>query len=127
MTTKLFMAFLISFTMLVPLPAQAHHSFAATYDVSQVITIEGKLVALQFRNPHVRIHVIVTGEAGKAERWSVEWGAASTLMREKITRDTLRPGDHVVIEGSPGRSGNQLRMNNIKRPSDGWEWSGEVK
>lgn len=125
MTTKLFMAFLISFTMFAP--AQAHHSFAATYDVSQVITIEGKLVALQFRNPHVRIHVIVTDEAGKAERWSVEWGAASTLKREKITRDTLIPGDHVVIEGSPGRSGNQLRMNSIKRPSDGWEWSGEVK
>ena len=111
--------------------ASAHHSFAATYIESAEITIEGDLVQFLYRNPHSFVHVIGydTSDTTKAQhRYSAEWGGGSRLNQEGVTRDTLRPGDHVIITGSPGRNpaDHRLRMASIHRPRDGWKWAGVV-
>jgi len=100
----------------------AHHSFTATYHEDQTVKIEGKLVQFQFRNPHSFVQVL----DDQGTRWSVEWGGAGQLGGQGVTRETLKPGDVVVITGNPGRTpeDHRVRMVTIKRPSDGFGWGG---
>jgi len=100
----------------------AHHSFTATYHEDQTVKIEGKLIQFQFRNPHSFVQVL----DDQGTRWSVEWGGAGQLGGQGVTRETLKPGDVVVITGNPGRTpeDHRVRMVTIKRPSDGFGWGG---
>lgn len=110
----------------VSVPAFAHHSFPATYQVDKMVTIEGTVQQFLFRNPHSFVHVIAPDEHGKMVVWAVEWGAGSTLSSSSIDRNTLKPGDKVIVSGNPARdaSSHRLRMRAIERPSDGWKWEG---
>jgi hypothetical protein len=107
-------------------PAFAHHSFAATYFEDKTDKIEGELVQFLFRNPHSFVHVEVRDASGSVVRYAVEWGAGLQLNQQGVTRDTLKPGDHVIVTGNPGRNpeDHRLRMRSISRPSDGWKWGG---
>lgn len=106
--------------------AYAHHSFASTYIEGQKMTIEADVLQFLYRNPHSFLQLESKDAKGKAITWAVEWGATAQLGAQGVQRDTLRPGDHVVIIGEPGRNpeDHRLRMLNIKRPSDGWTWKG---
>jgi Family of unknown function (DUF6152) len=102
--------------------AYAHHSFAATYDQKQTITITGKMVQFSFRNPHSFVQVEVDDGKDKI-RWAVEWAGAAQLANSGIQNDTLKYGDTVVITGNPGRNpeDHRIRMTTVKRP-DGFSW-----
>ena len=121
-----------SFTLLLivalvsAVPARAHHSFAATYFEDKVNKIEGNLVQFLFRNPHSFVHIEAPDESGQMQRWAIEWGAGLQLGQQGVARDTLKVGDHVIVEGNPGRNpaDHRLRMRSILRPADGWKWSG---
>jgi len=116
----------IAAAVVAAIPAHAHHSFSATYFEDKVQKVEGNLVQFLYRNPHSFVHVEGPDENGVAQRWAVEWGAGLQLNQQGVMRDTLRVGDHVIIEGNPGRNpqDHRLRMRSILRPSDGWKWSG---
>ena len=108
-------------------PAQAHHSFPATYMVDQTVTIQGTVVQFLFRNPHSFVHVMAKDpKSGQNVVWAVEWGAGGALGADNVKHDTLRPGDKVIVTGNPARdaASHRLRMRAIERPSDGWKWSG---
>ena len=104
--------------------AWGHHSFAAVYLEDQEVTIEGRLVQFLWRNPHTLVHVMVEQEDGSNVRYVVEWGSATQLGATGVSRETLRPGDYVVINGNPGRNveDNRVRLLNFLRPSDGLTW-----
>jgi hypothetical protein len=106
----------------------AHHSFIATYSADKTIKIEGKLVQFLFRNPHSFVQVEVPDEQGVMQRWAVEWGGAGQLGGQGVTRETLRPGDIVVITGNPGRNAanHRLLMVSLQRPVDGYTWGGKA-
>ncbi|MCZ0951747.1 MAG: DUF6152 family protein [Rhodospirillaceae bacterium] len=120
-------AVLAGAVVMLGLPAAAHHSFSATYHIDEQMTIEGRLVAFLYRNPHAFLHVNVTDEDGDTARWAIEWGGAAVLTSQSVTRETLKPGDFVVVTGNPGRNpeDHRMRMQHIERPSDGWAWGGE--
>lgn len=105
-------------------PLVAHHSFAAVYFPNQSVSIEGELVAFEFRAPHTWVHVMVATDDGRILRYSAEWGGVRQLRRAGITQDTLHPGDYVRITGNPSREVGQplLRLTRIERPDDGWQW-----
>jgi hypothetical protein len=107
--------------------AYAHHSFAATYLEDQSVTIEGELVQFLFRNPHSFVHVMVKDKDGQMVRYAVEWGGAGQLGGQGVTRETLKPGDVVVISGAPGRNpaDHRVRMVSLRRPKDGFGWGGK--
>ena len=107
--------------------AYGHHSFAATYNEGQKKTIEGEIVQFLWRNPHSFVHMIAKDDSGKPQRWAIEWGAGGQLGNQGVARDTLKPGDHVVVTGDISRTPGdfRLRMRTILRPSDGWRWGGE--
>lgn len=105
----------------------AHHSFAALYDGEELVTIEGRIASVAVRNPHSFVHVLVTGVNGEQARWAIEWGSANELGR--LNRDSLKPGDEVVVVGNPSRTAgnNQMKMVRIERPADGWLWEGTFR
>lgn len=112
--------------MTTAVPAQAHHSFPATYIVDQTVTIEGTVVQMMLRNPHSFVQVMVRDKDGKTITWAIEWGAGGDLTGKGVGANTLKPGDKVRVTGNPARdpAAHRLRMNSIVRPSDGWKWSG---
>jgi hypothetical protein len=117
---------LLTVALVSTVPARAHHSFAATYFEDKVNKIEGNLVQFLFRNPHSFVHIEAPDESGQMQRWAIEWGAGLQLGQQGVARDTLKVGDHVIVEGNPGRNpaDHRLRMRSILRPADGWKWSG---
>lgn len=104
--------------------AYAHHSVAALYNARKTIKIEGRLISFSFRSPHSFVIVEAPDVAGKMQRWEVAWNAARELANTGITRETFKPGDHVVITGNPGRNPDDhiVRMVMFLRPSDGLTW-----
>jgi len=110
--------------LLVGSAGSAHHSYAATYDTSKDVKLEGKLVQFVYRNPHTFVHVQTTDPTGKMERWAVEWSGTSQLDRAGVSRDTLKIGDSVVVTIHPSRVAGDFRglMVRLVRPSDGFNW-----
>jgi hypothetical protein len=104
--------------------AYAHHSYAATYDVTREITLEGKLVQFVYRNPHSFVHVEAADDKGMPQRWAVEWSGGGQLANQGVTKDSLKVGDVVVITARPSRVPGEFRalMLRLKRPSDGFTW-----
>lgn len=109
--------------------AYGHHSFAATYFVDQTSKIDGTVKEFLWRNPHSFIKVEAPDEKGDVQMWSIEWGGGAQLSQAHVTRETLKPGDHVVIVGNPGRdpAEHRIRIKSITRPSDGWKWEGVIQ
>ena len=104
----------------------AHHSFAAHYVEDQSVSIEGDLVQFEYRNPHSWVHVNARDETGVMRQVAAEWASAPRLKQWGISEDTLKPGDRVVIAGSPSRNPTEYRMHlkSIQRRADGWQWAG---
>ncbi len=110
---------------LAAVPALSHHSFAAVYDSDQEVTIEGKVVQFQYRNPHSVLHVLAKDSSGTEKRYAIEWQGATQLGATGISAQTVHPGDPVIVTGYPGRvaAENRILMVEIKRTSDDFAWA----
>ncbi len=106
------------------IPVYAHHSFAAHYFEDQRVTIEGELVEFEYRSPHAWVHVMAKDEKGEMQRFAVEWSNPNGLGRQGVHADTLKPGQRVIVTGSPGRKAEErkMHMKAIERIDDGWKW-----
>ena len=92
---------------LLTVPAFGHHSIALQYDMTREVTISGRIVEMEWRNPHSWLSVEVEGEAGMPEMWRVEFGGANSLYRRGWRRDDLPVGAEVTIHGLPSRDGSR--------------------
>jgi len=87
-------------------PVRAHHSFAAEYDASQPITLQGQIARIDLVNPHAWLYLEVKDGDGKVVRWNVEMGAPNNLIRRGVTKATLPIGETVTVDGYRAKDGS---------------------
>ena len=100
---------LIANVLAAVLPAYAHHSFPAQYDVDKPITLTGKVTKVEWTNPHIFIYIDVPDEeTGAVANWALEMGGPNGLLRLGWKRDSLKTDDLITVEGSLARDGSNL-------------------
>lgn len=109
MKSRLFVLMTMAMLML-GATAYAHHSFAGTYIEDKSVTLEGKVVQFDIRNPHSILNFEVVDKNGKTSRWGGEWAGVSQLQEGGVTRFTLKVGDKVKIVGSPSRDTEEHKV-----------------
>jgi hypothetical protein len=85
----------------------AHHSFAAEFDSSKVVHLEGVVTEYRWVNPHSWIHMEVTKPDGTKEEWRIEGGAPSLLLRRGWTRESLPKGTRIIVNAFQARDGDR--------------------
>ena len=79
--------------------AWAHHAFAAEFDGKAPVLLRGKVTRIEWINPHAWVHVNVVDPSGTAVAWMVEGGTPNTLLRAGINRNSLKPGQEIIVRG----------------------------
>jgi hypothetical protein len=80
-------------------PAHAHHAFAAEFDATKPVRVEGTIVKVEWTNPHTWFHIDAIGADGQVEHWMFEGGGPYALIKRGFTKDYLQPGTKVIVEG----------------------------
>lgn len=91
-------------------PAATHHAFAAEFDATKPVKLRGKITKMEWINPHAWMHLEVIDEDGNVENWMIEAGPPGALVRRGWTKDSVRPGTEVLVEGYQATDG-ALRAN----------------
>ena len=92
-------------------PVMAHHAFGAEFDPDAPVRLQGKLVKLEWVNPHAWLHIEITTKEGKKEVWMVEGGTPNTLLRRGLTRASLAIGTEVIVDGYQTKDHSLKRAN----------------
>jgi hypothetical protein len=91
---------------LASLPLLGHHSFAAEYDASKPVKVTGVVSKVEWMNPHIWFYVDVKDDSGKVVTWGFSGGPPGMLLRRGITRDALKIGDVITVEGFRAKDGS---------------------
>ncbi len=90
--------------------AFAHHAFAAEFDAKKPVKLRGTVTKMEWINPHTWIYMDVKKDDGTVEEWMIEAGTPNTLLRRGFTRESLKSGTVVLVDGYQSKDGS-LRAN----------------
>ena len=111
----------LSFALLAA-TASAHHSIAGYYDESRRVSLDGVVTQFQFINPHPFLFIDVK-DGARVAQWKLEMDNRGELVDVGMSAQTFKPGDRVVVSGSPARSQAQtLYIRRLDRPADGFSY-----
>ena len=106
-------------TLVAAVPALAHHSFAAEYDDAKPLTITGTVVKWELINPHGWITIDAIDDQGKVTRWMVETGNPNALIRAGWRKDSMKPGDQVIVQAFQAKDGSRTANGRSVKLADG--------
>jgi len=89
-------------------PAWAHHSFAAQFDRTKVVRLEGVVTKMEWVNPHAMIHLAVKNADGTVTNWRIEGNTPNSLLRVGVTKKSLEEGTELLVTGYLSRSGENI-------------------
>lgn len=89
------------------LPAAAHHSFAAVYNMDQAVKVTGTIVKVRLTNPHSWFYIDVKDESGNIAHWAFEAGTPSGMIRNGYKASVIKPGDVVTVSGFHAKDPSQ--------------------
>ena len=101
-------ALILGLSSIAVVPLAAHHSFAAEYDGTKPITINGTVTKIEWTNPHARIYIDAKDDKGTVINWNIELGGPLQLNRLGWKRDSVKAGDAVKIEGYLAKDGSKM-------------------
>src|SRR5882672_5595124 len=90
---------LISGLLLSAVPARAHHAFATEFDANKQVTKKGIVTKIDWANPHVWFYLNIKNENGTIENWGFEMGGPNSLRTSGWTKETMKIGDEIAVEG----------------------------
>jgi hypothetical protein len=93
--------------------AMAHHSFAAEYDSTKQVTVKGVVQKVAWVNPHAYVFIDVKDENGKVTTWAFESLSPNALARQGWTRNSLKAGEAVTVDGYLAKDGKPLADGSI--------------
>jgi hypothetical protein len=85
--------------------AAAHHSFSAEFDASKPVTLHGTILRMEWINPHSWLHIAVKNADGTTSEWMIEAATPNTLFRRGYTRDAVKAGTEITVEGYRAKNG----------------------
>ena len=106
MRLRILAATALALFVLAVTPMVAHHAFQAEFDDSKPVTLKGKVVKMEWINPHSWIHVAVPGADGKETIWMVEGGSPNIMIRRGFTKESLKEGTELTVQGYQAKSGS---------------------
>lgn len=106
------MRYLLSLLLPVSIAASAHHSTVANF-TQEIITVEGVIEQVRYKNPHASVLIKNTAEDGKETYWLIETDAKTTLARRGVTLERLAIGSKIVASGRKGRREYTLYLREI--------------
>ena len=89
-------------------PLFAHHAFNAEFDASKSMRWVGTVTKVEWTNPHARFYIDVKDENGTVTNWNFEMGSPLQLRRQGWTRDSLKVGDQITVDGYPAKDGAKM-------------------
>jgi len=96
---------LTAISLLGAVPVWAHHAFAAEFDVSKPVELKGTMTKWDMVNPHSWFHIDVKGPDGKITSWMVEGGSPNTLIRMGVTKNSVKVGTELTVQGYQAKDG----------------------
>jgi hypothetical protein len=117
-TKRLVVAIVAGFALAALQPVAAHHSFAAEFDANKPITLKGNVTRLEWTNPHIWVYLDVKNDEG-VQPWQCEGGPPNTLTRNGWTKDSLKVGDQVTIDGVLAKDGSKTCNARLVKLPDG--------
>ncbi len=104
-------------------PVSAHHSFPASYEMDEIVTLDGVVDSWLWRNPHPFIFLNVEDGSGETVTWHIEFANATAMALRGLTPESFNQGDRMLVVGNPGREGRRsLHYRGLWRPADGFEF-----
>jgi hypothetical protein len=107
---KLQALMVVTALFLAALPALAHHSFAAEFNIDDQVTIKGTLTKLDWINPHIYFYVDVKDDDGKVTSWAIEGHPTGFMRRAGVTSDMFVEGQTITVEGWRAKDGTKALM-----------------